>query len=53
VISGEIRTDATAEAVAKVFNEMGGLRDTPASPQELEIAKPALSRSCRRSTPSN
>ena len=38
VISGAIRTDATAAAVAEVFQEIDRFRETLAMPEELAIA---------------
>jgi zinc protease len=44
LISGAIRTDATAAAVAEVFHEMDRLRETLAMPEELAIASESLTR---------
>lgn len=45
VVSAAVRTDATAAAVTEVYRELQRLRDTPATPEELTIAKEFLTRS--------
>jgi zinc protease len=44
VISGAIRTDATAAAVMEVFHEIDEIRDTLVTADELAVAKESLSR---------
>ena len=44
-IAAAVRTDATAAAVAEVFGEIGRLRETPVTPEELAIAKEFFTRS--------
>jgi zinc protease len=44
-ISAAVRTDATAAAVAEVFNEIDRLRETPATSEELAITKEFFTRS--------
>ncbi len=45
VAGGGIRTDATAPAVAQIFNEIRRMIDTPMTPAELSLAKDSQSRS--------
>lgn len=45
VVSAAVRTDATAASVTEVYREIERLRDTPATPEELAIAKEYLTRS--------
>ena len=45
VVSAAVRTDATAAAVTEVFGEIERLRETPATNEELAIAKEYLTRS--------
>jgi hypothetical protein len=45
LISTAVRTDATAPAVTEVFKEIGRLREKPATPEELKIARESLTRS--------
>jgi zinc protease len=44
VISGAIRTDATAAAVMEVFHEIDEIRETLVTADELAVAKESLSR---------
>jgi zinc protease len=44
VISGAIRTDATAAAVGEVFHEIDEIRETLVTADELAVAKESLSR---------
>ncbi len=44
-VSAAVRTDATAAAVAEVLGEVGRLRETPATAEELAIAKEYYTRS--------
>ena len=45
VISGAVRTDATASAVSEVFHEINKLREKLAAAEELAIASESLTRS--------
>jgi zinc protease len=45
VVLGGIRTDATAPALKEVFNELGRMRDTQPTAEELSLAKDFWSRS--------
>ena len=45
VISGAIRTDATAAAVSEIFIEIDRVRETLPTPEELAVAKGSVSRS--------
>ena len=44
-VSGSIRTDATAAAVAEVMKELNGIVKAPMSPDELNFARESISRS--------